>query len=320
MSVQIVCPKTGTLLTSTPAGLCDPLGNVVYKNVNHIPRLVATDNYTQNFGFEWNTFQKTQIDKHCSIDLSYKRFFAESKWYETLTDQNILEVGSGAGRFSQIVLDHTEANLYSVDYSNAVEANYKNNGPNQRLNLFQASVYELPFSEKQFDKVFCFGVLQHTPDFEKSITCLCNMVKPNGELVVDFYPIKGWYSKINAKYLLRPFTKKMSHLKLLQLITKNIAWMMNLYRFNKKIGLGMLNRFIPICDIDATFPDNVKQSQEWAILDTFDMFSPQYDQPQRLETVKKWFLKNGMTQVSAEMIEYEKGLFAAVVRGKASQK
>ncbi|MEI2748908.1 MAG: methyltransferase domain-containing protein [Ferruginibacter sp.] len=58
----------------------------------------------------------------------------------------MLEVGSGAGRFTQIALDHTKANLYSVDYSNAVEANYKNNGPNQRLKLYQASVYELPFA------------------------------------------------------------------------------------------------------------------------------------------------------------------------------
>jgi len=33
--------------------------------------------------------------------------------------------------------------------------------------LFQASIYELPFAPRQFDKVFCFGVLQHTPDFKK---------------------------------------------------------------------------------------------------------------------------------------------------------
>lgn len=41
-------------------------------------------------------------------------------------------------------------------------------------------------------KVFCFGVLQHTPDVNKSVQCLAEMVKPGGELAVDFYPIRGW--------------------------------------------------------------------------------------------------------------------------------
>jgi cyclopropane fatty-acyl-phospholipid synthase-like methyltransferase len=92
--------------------------------------------------------------------MSKTRFFAETNWdKEDLTGKNILEVGSGAGRFTQIILDHTNANLYSVDYSNAVEANYKNNGPHQRLQLFQASIYEMPFAKAQFDKVICIGVL-----------------------------------------------------------------------------------------------------------------------------------------------------------------
>jgi 2-polyprenyl-3-methyl-5-hydroxy-6-metoxy-1,4-benzoquinol methylase len=90
---------------------------------------VQDDNYTENFGYQWNKFATTQIDKAASIDMSQLRFFAETNWNrEDLTGKNVLEVGSGAGRFSQIVLDHTKANLYSVDYSNAVEANYKNNG------------------------------------------------------------------------------------------------------------------------------------------------------------------------------------------------
>ncbi|HTF82765.1 MAG TPA: class I SAM-dependent methyltransferase [Cytophagales bacterium] len=317
MSISIICPKSKVPLRQTNQGLTND-GTIIYPLRDGAYRIVEDNNYTRNFGIEWNTFQKTQIDKFNAYPISYHRFFGCTKWEGTLEGENILEVGSGAGRFTQVVLDHTLSNLYSVDYSNAVVANYKNNGPHDRLHLFQASIYDLPFAKHQFDKVFCFGVLQHTPDVKRSIQSLCEMVKPGGELVVDFYPIKGWYSKINAKYLLRPFTKNMEHQKLLGLIKNNIDWLIKLYCFNRKIGLGVLNRFLPICDIDTTFPKGLENIKEWAILDTFDMFSPTYDNPQRLRTVERWFEENGMKEVKAEMIEYDKGLFCATVRGRNS--
>ena len=58
------------------------------------------------------------------------------------------------------------------------------------------------------------GVLQHTPDFEASVKALIKKAKPGGEIVVDFYPVNGWWTKLNAKYLLRPFIKRLSHARL----------------------------------------------------------------------------------------------------------
>jgi ubiquinone/menaquinone biosynthesis C-methylase UbiE len=152
--------------------------------------------------------------------------------------ENILEVGSGAGRFTQVILDFTEANLYSVDYSAAVEANFRNNGPHPRLKLFQANIYELPFEKESFDRVFCFGTLQHTPDVRKSVSCLIDMVKPGGEVVVDFYPLKGFWTKLHAKYLFRPFTKKMDHNKLISLISRHIDWMIAASRLSVRLKIG----------------------------------------------------------------------------------
>ncbi len=284
-------------------------------------RFVADDNYTENFGFQWNKFTKTQIDKFSESNQSTERFLAVTQWdKEDLKNKNILEVGSGAGRFSEVVLANTNGNLYSVDYSNAVEANFKNNEHyGERLQLFQASIYEMPFENNSFDKVFCFGVLQHTPDFKKSVQALIDMAKPNAEVIVDFYPIKGWWTKIHAKYIFRPFTKKMSHEKLLKKIEKNANFMIKLSRFFDKIGVGKItNRFIPICDIKNTLPYqqlSPQELREWVILDTFDMFSPEYDQPQKLSTVKKWFEEMNMKEVEAKFISYGNGNSIAVVKG-----
>jgi len=70
--------------------------------------------------------------------------------------------GQRSGRFTEIALQ-TGATVFSVDAGQAVDANWNNNGHHANLILCQASLYELPFPQDYFDKVFCFGVLQHTP-------------------------------------------------------------------------------------------------------------------------------------------------------------
>ncbi len=317
-AIHLVNPFTKTALTQTAEGLSDNQ-STVFPLRNGAYRLVEDDNYTENFGYQWNKFVETQIDKSSDLDISKVRFFTETNWdKEDLTGKNVLEVGSGAGRFTQIIVDFTKANLYTVDYSNAVEANYKNNGPNPRLHIFQASIYDMPFAPAQFDKVVCIGVLQHTPDVEKSVKCLTDMVKPGGELVVDFYPIRGWWTKVHAKYIFRPWTKKMSHEKLFKKIDNNIDWLIKTSRFFSKIGIGKLtNRFLPICDIDGTVPRGIsyEKLREICVLDTFDMFSPEFDQPQRISTVVGWFKKYGMSDVWGGEIRYQNFL-ASVVKGK----
>ena len=314
---NLINPFNNEPLQFIENGLTDKQGNL-FPLINGAYRFVKEDNYTDNFGYQWNKFVTTQIDKLSKIDLSKQRFFAATNWdKEELSGKNILEVGSGAGRFSQIVLDHTNASLYSVDYSNAVEANYKNNGPNSRLNLFQASIYELPFAQAQFDKVFCFGVLQHTPDVEKSVKALIDMAKPGAEVVVDFYPINGWWTKIHSKYIFRPVTKKMNHQKLYDTIDKNADRLIKAYRFFSRIGIRKIaTRFLPVVDIDGTLPKNVTKEQlrEMVVLDTFDMFSPEYDQPQKISTVVNWFNKYGMKEVWGGYVNYNE-FKVAVVKG-----
>jgi 2-polyprenyl-3-methyl-5-hydroxy-6-metoxy-1,4-benzoquinol methylase len=317
MNIQLINPFNKNLLSLAAEGLLENCA-LTFPKKNGAYRIVNDDNYTGNFGYQWNKFVGTQVDKASKLQISKTRFFAETNWdKEDLTGKNILEVGSGAGRFTQILLDHTNANVYSVDYSNAVEANYLNNGPNERLRLFQASIYEMPFAKAQFDKVLCLGVLQHTPDFEQSVKALTDMVKPGGELVVDFYGINGVWTKVHAKYMYRPITKKMSHEKLYHHIEKNIDWMIKTSLFFSKIGLGKIfNRFIPVCDIEGTLPTNIPYGQlrELCVLDTFDMFSPEYDNPQKIRTVSSWIKKYGMDDVWGGKIQYD-NCTASVVKG-----
>lgn len=316
----MINPYNNLPLHETEGGYKDDSG-AFFPKKEGVVRFVQDDNYTGSFGFQWNKFEKTQIDNpKTKLTVSRDRFFAATGWDKvSLKGMDVLEVGSGAGRFSQVVLDYTEANLYSLDYSDAVSANYRNNQDHgDRFKLFQASIYDMPFPDNSFDKVFCFGVLQHTPDFKKSVKALIDKAKPGGEVILDFYPILGWYSTINVKYMLRPFTKKMSHEKLLSKIEKNVDSLMKWHFFFHKIGIGKLaNRFLPVVDITRTIPLTLSKQQlrETVILDTFDMFSPAHDHPQRIKHVAKWCEDFNLDVTHAGLIQYGDKFRVAVVKG-----
>lgn len=320
-NISLKCPFSNKKLLLKKDGLYDDNNLLKYPKTKGAYRVAKNEGYVGNFGFQWNKFVKTQIDREVSSSQqSTERLLATTGWdKENLENKTILEVGCGAGRFTKVVMEHTKAELHSVDYSNAVEACYQNNKQfEHRLFIYQASIYEMPFENNTFDKVFCFGVLQHTPNIEKSLECLIEKANIGGEIIVDFYPINGWYTKIHAKYLLRPFTKKMKHEVLLNIIENNIDWMINITSFFNRIGIGKyINRFIPICDIKNTFPENLTEEQirEWAILDTFDMFSPQFDSPQKIKTVDEIFKKNNVKVTYSGFIEYGQGGKVAVVKG-----
>ena len=317
--VQIVNPKNGLLLARFNDYLSDSAGNrfAIHRGV---PRIAEGSNYSENFGVQWNKFGGTQLDRENEgLNLSCRRFFAETQWdCEELSGQDILEVGSGAGRFSRVILERTKGRLYSIDYSDAVTANIKNNGhiAPERFHLFQASIYEMPFPDSSFDKVFCLGVLQHTPNFDASIKALVGKAKPGGQIVVDFYPIKGWWTKISAKYILRPLTKRMPHARLLRIIERNIDWLLRAHFFLHGLGLGVLARFLPVCNAKESFPKLLSNAElrQWAILDTFDQYSPQHDHPQRIRNVMKMFERHGARVTFAGFVPIGDGMSGAVVR------
>lgn len=315
--VQYIHPVLRTPLIEVSEGLAQPDGTVVFPCNQGVFRVATEQNYTDSFGFEWSQFHQTQLDSFSGTNISKKRFFATTRWGRNMKDQNILEVGCGAGRFTEIVLKNTHANLYALDYSNAVDANYRNNGPHNRLKLFQADMFQMPFADNSFDKIFCFGVLQHTPDFKRALECMVRVLKPGGELVIDFYPVKGWYTTLNAKYLLRPLLRKMDHRKILALIRRMVPGLKRMYFFNKRNGMKWLNRFLPICEMPDALTSCLsnKEIEEWMVLDTFDMFSPVYDKPRRSTKVRQWFVELDLIHVEAENVQYDREMEAAVVRG-----
>jgi len=318
--IPLINPLNKQPLLEKDGVLTDGTNEFVMKNGAWI--FSPDEGYTSNFGYQWNIFKRTQIDKFSGYNFSEARFFAVTEWPKNrLEGENILEVGSGAGRFTQIVMDHTKANLYTADYSDAVFANYTNNGPNPRLHIFRASLFELPFAENSFDKAFCFGVLQHTPNPAKAVQAVGKHVKPGGELLVDFYPYNGFWTLIHHKYMFRFFYKKLSNLKLLDRIKKRVKFNIKAYNFLHRIRMGFMTRFLFISNIRDTMPQDISKDQleEWVVLDTFDMYSARYDRPQKVKKVRRYFEEAGFEVTFAGTKTYENGKKVTFVKGIKKQ-
>jgi SAM-dependent methyltransferase len=266
-----------------------------YSLIKFIPRFVPGENYADSFGFQWNRHRKTQLDSFSGLDISKRRVEDATAWPADLSGQCILEAGSGAGRFTEVLVK-TGAEIYSFDYSTAVDANYLNNGHNKNLHLFQGDIFKIPFAPESFDKVICLGVIQHTPDPAQAFASLAKQVKPGGELVIDVYR-DDLLARLQWKYLLRPFTKRIEQQKLYRLIARLAPTLVPVARVLRKIAGRAGARLVPIVEF-SYLGLSAELNMEWAILDTFDMLSPEYDLPQSLETVQSWFAREGFVDVN----------------------
>ena len=260
-----------------------------------VPRFVELSNYADGFDFQWNQHALTQHDSHSKAPVSEERFFNETGWNRDLSGQCILEVGCGSGRFTAQALS-TGALIVSTDLSGAVDANYQVNGSADNLLVVQSDIYRMPFRHTYFDKVFCIGVLQHTPDVERSFRTLPEFLKQDGSLVTDVYDKRSGIMGIieifyRTYFWVRPSTRRLPTRLLYSMVSTYIRFMWPIAKLVNKIPVvgRKINRMLLIVDYRGKYDLSEEMLKEWSILDTFDMLSPAYDQRQTIDTFRSWF-------------------------------
>jgi uncharacterized protein YbaR (Trm112 family) len=272
-----------------------------YQIFNGIPRFVPMENYANSFGLQWNLFKSEQVDDQNGFKISEERFYSVTEWEKKwLNGKLILDAGCGAGRFLDIV-SKDGAEAVGVDLSNAVDASQINMAGRKNVHLVQASIYELPFRPETFDGCYCIGVVQHTPDPKHTLRCLAEMVRKDGKIGLFIYEKKRW-TLYYAKYLFRPLTTRMKQENLLRLLKISMPILFPLTEVTFRIPyFSRIFKFlIPVSnyvgDNVSTAPGlTLSQRYQWAIMDTFDMFAPAYDQPQTMEEVEATLTDAGIS-------------------------
>lgn len=266
-----------------------------------IPRFVPDDDYGASFGLQWNLFRSEQLDSATRADVSSRRFYSEigvdGAWLAT---KRVVEIGCGAGRFLEIAAA-SGAIVVGVDLTRAVDAAAVTVAGRPNAHVVQASVYELPFRDGAFDLCYSIGVIQHTPNPAQALEALPRVVKRGGRVAVTVYERRPW-TRLNAKYLVRPLTSRLPHGVLLGLIRMAAPVLFPvldlLYRLP---GVGRLLAFsIPFADYTKVSGMTYGDRYRAAILDTFDMLSPRFDFPQTRTEVEGALRRAGV-EVSARL-------------------
>lgn len=301
---MLLDPVTQTPLTNRGESL--EADGASYPIVRGIPRFVGADNYAEAFGKQWNLFPKTQLDSHTGIPLSEDRLARCMRGELTgLEGKKVLEAGSGAGRFTEVLLKYG-ATVDSFDYSIAVEANAANNGHHDALTLVQADIRQIPFPDSSYDYVLCLGVLQHTPDPEESIRSLWRKVKPGGALVIDHYrwkvrnflpPPLGVAGIVYRRYFLA-----LSREEQFQAV-KDVFdfWFPWVWRFREsKVAQFVLSRLTPIVSYYPHFGLRDREMYyEWMLLDTHDAMTDVYKHRRSAKSIQRFLQELGAVSIVA---------------------
>ena len=283
--------------------LVDESGDHQVQIHDFIPRFITDPSYTGSFGEQWNRYRSIQIDSENKLNLSSDRFYRWTGWKkDELAGQQILEAGCGAGRFTQVMLD-AGANVFALDMSSAVDACWRTNGPNANLSLVQADIYRIPHPGEFFDRIFCYGVLQHTPDPQRAFMSLIKFLRPGGRIAIDCYLKSRRPSRWSAKYIWRPITTRFSS----QMLFKAVEWYIPKWlpidtRLASVPVIGKwLISIVPCWNYTGLLPLGREEIVSWAILDTFDALASKYDQPQSLDEVTSWFEQAGLSDIHVEL-------------------
>ena len=264
---------------------------------NKIPRFAPDQKYTLAFGRQWKKYSKVQLDSFNQSTISEERVKgALNRPLASLKGLKVLEAGSGAGRFTEILLKYG-AIVYSFDLSEAVEANLENNHENHDLTIFQADIEKIPFRDNYFDISLCLGVMQHTKNSFLSLKELNRVTKRNGIISFDHYQKHlGQYLSLYLIYwVIIKNLNSSTQLKVTEFLTK-IFFPIHWFFRNIPLVQFLLRRISPISFYYGMFNLTKDQHMEVSMLDTHDKNTDYYkrmlSQSELEKLIKKFNFKS----------------------------
>ena len=296
------CPVHKTILHLIDDELECATGHA-FPVVDGVARFVDGPTYADAFGEQWNRYRLTQLDSYRNTNHSAvraRRCIGEELW-NRLAGKQVLEAGCGAGRFTEVLLGQG-ALVTSVDLSSAVDANAQNCPPSLTHRIAQADVLALPFLCRQFDVVFCLGVIQHTPNPETTIAQLFEQVKPGGTLVFDHY-CHRLSAYLKTAPLLRMWLRRQPPEIGLIWTERLVRSFFPLHRAVRHSWLGheLVSAISPVLTYFRTSPNLTDELQyELALLDTHDSLTDFYKHRRTRRRIRRLLEGLGAQQIWCE--------------------
>ena len=310
----LACPKCGSetldVKTSDTSsrikeGSLHCLGcSATYPIKNYIPRFSVSTSYADSFGPQWRTFARSQLDTDRTRE-STIRFDSEIGWQESdIRGKTVVEFGSGAGRFVDIVSKRGAKLIVGLDATDAVDAAQDNLADRDNVLFVQGDIFCSPFRNGSFDFGYSIGVLHHTPDPEESFRILTKAIKPPGNIGLSLYEI-SLYARPNLNSF--------------KVATIELLWALNMWRCEmfravttripNKAFLAYCKTVVPILHflnkipvlryLRYLLPSTCYRHLPviWSMVDTHDTYATKIVHQYRGKDVFQWFLREGISNI-----------------------
>lgn len=276
----------------------------VYPIRRSIPRFTGAAEYVDSFSWQWERWYPLQRDSYNGTHTLRDGLLRRTGWTsEFLRGKSLLECGCASGNDTEIWAAFV-GTLVCLDLSNAVDQIPEAIRQRPDVLVLQADIFRIPLKEGRFDLVSCHRVIQHTPDPKAAFRSMVRQVRPGGELFVHSYDTH-WKSLLQAKYLWRPLTTRLSHHRVyeaLRLVGPVLYPLVGALR-----RLGFLRKpvklLIPFRNLSrgmrkqgTTLTEH--ELYELSLLVSFDALTPKHDIPNSPRTIGRWFEEAGFEGVT----------------------
>lgn len=211
MIIEQKTPSRITELYNKPIKVYEEMGN----NIDEVT--------VRSFGEEWKAFHQFDDKELNRIGDEYFDIVTPEMYGK---DKIAADFGCGTGRWTKY-FSNKIGTIAAIDPSEAIFSAAALLEKTDNVQLYKASIDNLPFNDNYFDFGFSLGVLHHIPDTRQAMNACVNKVKPGGYFLVYLY-----YNFDNRGKLF-----------------KFIYWLSNLIRLIVCRLPGKLKRFF--CDILA---------------------------------------------------------------------
>jgi len=135
-----------------------------------------------SFGFQWSWVRNMRSEADLQMRVA-ERFGLTPQDFD---GKMVLDAGAGAGDQSRYMSDHG-AEVVSIDLSEAIDVVAGKMRMRSSWVGVQGDLTMLPFSDGQFDIVYCEGVIQHTRDSVAAVRELVRVTRPGGLILATHY-------------------------------------------------------------------------------------------------------------------------------------
>jgi len=237
------------------------------------------------------------------FDFEHRRF--EDSWYtrfeprlveqfleecgltvEFFAGKHALDAGCGSGRWTY-ALAELGADVVGCDLTAGGLESARANLPQERVRLYQADLFRLPFASESFDFVMSWGVLHHTPDTHAAFRRLVPLVRRGGTLFVMVYertaPVQLFFTNLLRRLMRRlPDEKRYAACRHLVI--------------ERPLVYRVVAPFLMVSLYDPEKPELDPKTMQFGL---FDAYSPRYNHVHTVDEVKRWFEEAGFTDVTS---------------------